>query len=68
MNLTELKRKPAAEILEIAKELGVENTGRTLKQNTVFQILKKVAKKVMIFMETAYLKFYQMVSVFKIGR
>jgi transcription termination factor Rho len=45
MNLTELKRKPAAEILEIAKELGVENTGRTLKQNTVFQILKKVAKK-----------------------
>ncbi|MEH6502289.1 MAG: transcription termination factor Rho [Cycloclasticus sp.] len=45
MNLTELKRKPAAEILEIARELGVENTGRTLKQNTVFQILKKVAKK-----------------------
>jgi len=45
MNLTELKRKPASEILEIAKELGVENTGRTLKQNTVFQILKKIAKK-----------------------
>ena len=45
MNLTELKRKPASEILEIAKELGVDNTGRTLKQNTVFQILKKVAKK-----------------------
>ncbi|MBQ0724173.1 MAG: transcription termination factor Rho [Cycloclasticus sp.] len=45
MNLTELKRKPASEILEIARELGVENTGRTLKQNTVFQILKKIAKK-----------------------
>jgi len=45
MNLTELKRKPAAEILEIAKELGVENTGRTLKQNTIFQILKKVGKQ-----------------------
>lgn len=45
MNLTELKRKPASEILEIAKELGVENTGRALKQNTVFQILKKIAKK-----------------------
>jgi len=44
MNLTELKRKPAAEILEIAKELGVDNIGRSLKQNTVFQILKKVAK------------------------
>jgi len=45
MNLTELKRKPATEILKIAKELGVDNTGRSLKQNTVFQILKKVAKK-----------------------
>ncbi len=45
MNLTELKRKPAAEILEIAKELGVDNTGRSLKQTTVFQILKKVAKR-----------------------
>lgn len=45
MNLTELKRKPAAEILEIAKELGADNAGRSLKQNTVFQILKKVAKK-----------------------
>lgn len=45
MNLTELKRKPAAEILQIAKDLGVDNTGRSIKQNTVFQILKKVAKK-----------------------
>ena len=45
MNLTELKRKPATEILQIAKDLGVENTGRSIKQNTVFQILKKVAKK-----------------------
>ncbi|MEO1889086.1 MAG: transcription termination factor Rho, partial [Cycloclasticus sp.] len=45
MNLTELKRKPATEILQIAKDLGVDNTGRSLKQNTVFQILKKLAKK-----------------------
>ena len=45
MNLTELKRKPATEILELAKELGVDNTGRSLKQTTVFQILKKIAKK-----------------------
>lgn len=45
MNLTELKRKPASEILQIAKELGVDNTGRSLKQTTVFQILKKIAKK-----------------------
>jgi len=45
MNLTELKRKPASEILQIAKDLGVDNIGRSLKQNTVFQILKKVAKK-----------------------
>ncbi|PCI21945.1 MAG: transcription termination factor Rho [Piscirickettsiaceae bacterium] len=45
MNLTELKSKPATEILQIAKDLGVDNIGRSLKQNTVFQILKKVAKK-----------------------
>ena len=45
MNLTELKSKPASEILQIAKDLGVDNIGRSLKQNTVFQILKKVAKK-----------------------
>ena len=45
MNLTELKREPATEILRIAKELGVDNTGRSLKQTTVFQILKKIAKK-----------------------
>ena len=45
MNLTELKRKPASEILQTAKDLGVDNIGRSLKQNTVFQILKKVAKK-----------------------
>ncbi|ORU92496.1 MAG: transcription termination factor Rho [Cycloclasticus sp. symbiont of Bathymodiolus heckerae] len=45
MNLTELKRKPASEILQLAKELGVDNSGRSLKQTTVFQILKKLAKK-----------------------
>ncbi|MBV1952405.1 MAG: transcription termination factor Rho [Cycloclasticus sp.] len=45
MNLTELKRKPASEILQTAKDLGVDNIGRSLKQNTVFEILKKVAKK-----------------------
>ncbi len=45
MNLTELKRKPASEILQLAKELGVDNTGRSLKQTTVFQILKKLAKQ-----------------------
>jgi transcription termination factor Rho len=45
MNLTELKRKPAAEILQIAKDMGVDNTGRSQKKTTVFHILKKVAKK-----------------------
>ncbi|PHS72358.1 MAG: transcription termination factor Rho [Cycloclasticus sp.] len=45
MNLTELKRKPAAEILQIAKDMGVDNTGRSQKKTTVFHILKQVAKK-----------------------
>ncbi len=45
MNLTELKRRPAADILKLAEELGVDNTGRSRKQTTVFHILKKLAKK-----------------------
>ena len=44
MNLTELKQKPIAELLEIAQELGLENQARTRKQDIIFSILKKAAK------------------------
>jgi transcription termination factor Rho len=45
MNLTELKQKPAQELLTMARELGVENPGRNRKQDVIFSILKKQAHK-----------------------
>ncbi|MES2664268.1 MAG: transcription termination factor Rho [Pseudomonadota bacterium] len=44
MNLTELKRKPIAELLEIAQEMGLENMARMRKQDVIFTILKRHAK------------------------
>ena len=45
MNLTELKRKSVQELLEMAEELGIENIGRSRKQDVIFAILKAKAKK-----------------------
>lgn len=45
MNLTELKKKTAAELMQIAAEEGVENFARTRKQDLIFNILKSHAKK-----------------------
>lgn len=44
MNLTELKKKPIGELLEIAQEMGLENMARTKKQDVIFAILKRHAK------------------------
>jgi transcription termination factor Rho len=44
MNLTELKQKPVAELVQTAHELGLENVSRTRKQDIIFAILKKHAK------------------------
>ncbi|MBK1651612.1 transcription termination factor Rho [Halorhodospira halochloris] len=44
MNLTDLKRKPATELLEIAQEMGIEGTARSRKQDIIFAILKAHAK------------------------
>ena len=45
MNLTELKKKPAADLIEIAREMGLENVARMRKQDIIFSILKAHAKK-----------------------
>jgi len=45
MNLTELKRKPAAELVDLADELGIEGIARSRKQDVIFSILKAQAKK-----------------------
>jgi len=44
MNLTDLKHKPIAELLKIASEMGLENMGRSRKQDVIFSILKRHAK------------------------
>jgi transcription termination factor Rho len=45
MNLTELKKKTASELSEIANEIGVEGVSRSRKQDIIFGILKGLAKK-----------------------
>ena len=44
MNLTDLKRKPVSELIEIAESLDIEGVARTRKQDLIFSILKKQAK------------------------
>lgn len=45
MNLTELKLKPASELISISSELGLNNLARSRKQDVIFEILKAQAKK-----------------------
>ncbi len=45
MKLSNLKQKPISELLEIATEIGVEGAGRAHKQDVIFKILKKLARK-----------------------
>ncbi|WP_390616567.1 transcription termination factor Rho [Maricurvus nonylphenolicus] len=44
MNLTDLKKKPIEELINIAKEMGMENLARSRKQDIIFNILKRHAK------------------------
>src|SRR5690554_6982826 len=44
MNLTELKQKTVPELLETAREMGIDNLARSRKQDIIFAILKKHAK------------------------
>ncbi|MEH6449746.1 MAG: transcription termination factor Rho [Oleispira sp.] len=44
MNLTELKQKSVPELLDIAKEMGIEHMSRSRKQDIIFAVLKKHAK------------------------
>jgi transcription termination factor Rho len=45
MNLSELKLKPASELISIAQEMGIEGMARSRKQDIIFAILKSHAKK-----------------------
>lgn len=45
MNLSELKRLPITELINIAQEMGVENPSRMHKQEVIFAYLKARALK-----------------------
>jgi len=45
MNLSELKKKPAAELIQLSDEYGLENMARSRKQDIIFAILKAHAKR-----------------------
>lgn len=45
MNLTELKKKTAAELVTLSDEYGLENMARSRKQDIIFAILKAHAKR-----------------------
>ncbi len=45
MNLTELKRRPASDLITLAEGLGIEGAARSRKQDVIFGILKAQAKK-----------------------
>ncbi len=44
MNLTELKKRPAHELVNLAESMGLENLARSRKQDIIFSILKAHAK------------------------
>ncbi len=44
MNLTELKKKPINALIALAQDMGLDNLGRTRKQDVIFAVLKKHAK------------------------
>ena len=43
MNLTDLKRKPVPELIDMAREMGLDNLARSRKQEVVAAILRKQA-------------------------
>lgn len=45
VHISDLKKKTAAELLEMAESLGLENIARARKQDVVFQILRSHARR-----------------------
>ena len=44
MHLSDLKRKPVAELMEMAREMSLENVGRSRKQEVIAAIVRKQSK------------------------
>ncbi|MDH5345016.1 MAG: Rho termination factor N-terminal domain-containing protein, partial [Gammaproteobacteria bacterium] len=45
MKLTDLKERPASELVDMGEALGIENLARSRKQDIIFSILKEHARK-----------------------
>lgn len=45
MNLTDLKKKPIEDLVEIANSVGIENSDGLLKQELIFEILKQTSAR-----------------------
>ena len=45
MNLSELKKKSASDLIKVAESIGLDNMARSRKQDIIFSILKNLAKK-----------------------
>src|SRR6202012_1867712 len=45
MNLTELKKRPISDLVKLAETMGLENMGRSRKQDIIFCVLKAHARK-----------------------
>jgi len=44
LSLTDLKRKPIADLVDMADQMGLENMARARKQDIIFALLKKAAR------------------------
>jgi transcription termination factor Rho len=44
MNLSDLKRKPVGDLVDMAREMGLENLARSRKQEVIAAIVRKLAK------------------------
>ena len=44
LSLTELKNKSTQDLIDMAREMGIENMGRSRKQDIIFALLKRHAK------------------------
>jgi len=45
MNLTDLKKKSASELVELAQSAGLDSVARSRKQDIIFSLLKAHSKK-----------------------
>jgi transcription termination factor Rho len=45
MNLTELKKRPISDLVKLAETMGLDNMGRSRKQDIIFGVLKAHARK-----------------------